>query len=301
MIVSPVALGMVAAAVVSAAFYWLVHRFFAAHGAMRYGEALAFATAFALGFGLATEWEAMAPQRHWHWIGWLTLLAAFAGPIAASPALLLSKQTTLKLLATLISAVALVPNWPDLTPSRPICLAVLTVYLFLLTILLERLATRLNPSLLLAQMALTSAGLAVLILVFYSVSYAGLVGVSAAALVGCWLSSFGKRQHNCLAALGLAYSVNVGGWAFVAWVNPRPPLLGMLIVPLAPLAFWCCGLQPVSRLGSVSRACWHPQSLWLCWPLRHLQWRSSSREIRSPRCKPPRSGISIASPVTSRF
>jgi MFS family permease len=253
----PVAIGIAAAGLASLAIRWLLFRSFLDHRLTRFGASLAFAIAFAVGLAIATKLELLWPQRHWHWLPWLTLLAAIVGAFGASEKRPSGARKAVLLLTVAACALLLVPAWPDLKPGRPIAIALLTGYLFLLAISFESLASRMSAPHLLAQTTLASAGLCMLVLVYFSVSYAGLVGVSTAALAGGWLSTVLQRENHLLSAFSLVYAVNIGGWAFIACVTPRPPLGGMLIAPLAPLSLWCCTRGPLSRLNGIAAAAVH--------------------------------------------
>ncbi|MEX0713540.1 MAG: hypothetical protein WD278_14380, partial [Pirellulales bacterium] len=213
--------GILLPAATSAATLFLLRRLLAPETSQRYAAAVAFAAAFCAGYTLLPDWAALAPKRHWHWTIYLAPAAALIGPVGLAGGIRLAERSLLWLLAAFVSAWLLVPNWADLHPPRPVCIGLLTAYLFLLAAALEPLARRVGPATLLAPLTYTSACVALLIAVPISVTYAQAAVIAAGATAGCWIAA-------CLwtapaRGLGLVYSVVVGGWAFIGCIEPRKP------------------------------------------------------------------------------
>jgi hypothetical protein len=238
-----VGLRAVVPAAIAIAGYVLTRRLLAAETSNRYAAALAFGA----GAALLTPGMELVPGRHWHWMPYLALGAAVIGPIAASNGLRAAERGLLFLLTAIVCAWLLVPRWASLAPSRAVWVPLLAGDLVLLAALLEPLFELLSARILLASLALAAACVAALIAAFVSVTYAGPAGSAASAMVGCWVVSLFGPASARVRGLGLAYSVVVGGWAFIGCIDPPKPLLGLLVAPAAPLALWACVRGPLSR------------------------------------------------------
>ncbi len=225
----------------------------------RYAAPLAFGVACVTGYAL-TDAFVFPPERHWQWLPLLVLPSGLVSGIAAAKSLRLLERFVLWLLACLVAAWLIVPDWASLSPSRLVWIGGLVPALTLLAALLEPLATRVpNPSRFLSY-AIAALGIAVLTAAFLSLTYGKLAIVPAASLAGCFLGSLGGRSGPAQ-GLGLPYAIVVGGWAFVATIDPPSPLWLLLVAALAPLALWCTAIGPtaqlrgwtavVARLGSV--------------------------------------------------
>jgi hypothetical protein len=218
----------------------------------RYSAAIAFAAAYSVGYVLLPSWAKVAPERHWQWTLYLALIAGSVGPIAAAGGLAVIERWILFFLVALVSASLLVPSWPDLEPPRAVWLCVLTTYIFVLAALLELLARRIPATILIGSLALASVCTAALTAAYVSVTHGRLAGIATASLAGSWVACFASWQKSA-AGLALAYSVIVGGLAFIGCVEPRQPYVGLLVAPLAPLALWCSIPPAVQRLHAPTR------------------------------------------------
>ena len=226
---------IVAPLAVSLVVSWLSPRLLHTEAAARYASAVGLAMGFCAGFILLGSWADLTPSRHWHWTFYLALGAAALGAIAVSKGLALPERWLLLLIGAFVAAWLLVPNWPSLHPPRSTWIPLLATYLFLLAALIEPLMSRLPAVRMLALLSASALCVAVLIAAFVSLTYAQFAVGSAAALAGC---AFAARLSNTstVRGVGLAYALVVGGWAFVGCIEPREPLLGILIAPVAPLA-----------------------------------------------------------------
>ena len=214
--------------------------------------ALAFAGGFWLGYALLAWLQSRSdfrPTRHWQWIPYLTLLAAAVAAATTIARLHVAIRWALLAAVAIFSAWLLVPTWPDLAPSRAVTTPILAAYIFLITILLEPLESRLSPTVITSHLALSAACSAGFIAAFVSLTYGEPAGIAAATFAGCAVGAWLFPDAITVRALALVYAVNVGGWAFTGTINPRPPLIALLVTPLAPLALWTCtaGLQARKR------------------------------------------------------
>jgi hypothetical protein len=235
--------GIVAPAAIAIVVFLLVRVILSPEAGERYSASVAFAAAYVAGYLLVAAW---APDRHWQWTFYLVLIVAVVGPVAAARGLAVGERWILYLLLALVSAWLLVPNWPNLVPPRTVWVAVLTLYLFVLTALLAPLARRIPSATFVGSLAISSICVSILVTAFISINYGELAGIAAAGLVGCWVASFFWWQRSAL-GVELAYSVIVGGLAFIGCVEPLQPYLGLLVAPAAPLALWCGDLLPALR------------------------------------------------------
>ncbi len=244
-----IAVTLFAPAVCALVIFWLGWRFLPAQ-LQRGVAAIALGGGFWLGYGLLAGLQGrldFAPTRHWQWIPYATLAAAAVAAAATPFRSRVALRWALTAAISLASAWLIVPTWPDLEPPRTASVALLAAYIFLLTMLLEPLESRLTPTAVIAQMAVAATCSAGLIAAFASLTYGEPAGIAAAALFGCALGAWLFPNGATVRAAALVYAVNVGGWAFTGAINPRPPLFALLITPLAPIALWVCAVGPLSR------------------------------------------------------
>jgi hypothetical protein len=210
----------------------------------------AFTAAFWLGYVLLAWLQHrsdFAPDRHWRWLPYLGILAATVASVTSQVNWHVIARGTVVLLTALVSAWLLTPHWPDLAPRRALAIPLLTAYLVLLSALLETLADRLRSAALSTHLAITAFATAALIAAFVSLTYGESAAIAAAALAGCAVVAWRFRDIVMAGSLALVYSVNIGGWAFIGAIEPRPPLFVLLITPLAPLTLWLFVVGPLAR------------------------------------------------------
>jgi hypothetical protein len=244
--------GMVAPAAVSIAAVYLCRKGLPRTVGARYALAVALATGFTVGFALLVPREEWIPSRHWHWLPYLTLAAAVLGPIGLARGVWVVEQWLLALLLAITSAWFLVPGWESLEATRPWYVGGLAVYLLVLNTFLASLANRVAPKLLLAVLASAALMLAVMILPAVSLRYGFLSGAGAAAMVACLGASYSTCSATTVRGLVPVYTVLVGGWAFVAFIEPQPPLPGLLLLSAAPMALWITAWRASSNEGRLA-------------------------------------------------
>jgi hypothetical protein len=245
-------------AIVATAMVWLGRRLLPAESVINYIEPHALAAAFLLSYILLPDWAELAPQRHWHYLPYLGVLAAIASTNASSRIAFKPLAWLLYLALALCASVVLVPTWTNLEPSRPISITLLTAYLTLLMVLLDALPDRLLGPRASALLAAAALALAILLLVEFSIKFGQLGLITAAGLAGVWTAT---AWHWRLAsasgsARGLVpvFAVLLGGLAYVGCIDPQPPQAALLAIPAAPLALWLCAVGPLSRLRGIPAA-----------------------------------------------
>ncbi len=231
-----------AALAVAVALLW--RRLAPARVAQTYAIAVSFAVAMLVGYLLGTPGNKLVPQRHWQWIAYLGVAGALLGPVipwrrSPWPAWLLA-------VVPAFAAVLLVPHWPDLAPSRPVSVWLVALYLVSISMPLAALTLRLPAAGLLAALAATAIVAALAILGLVSVTYGTLASTAAAALAGCSVAAYRDRELSAY-GMGVPFALVVGGWSYVAAIEPRPMNPAFLLIPLAPLAAWMGATVPRGR------------------------------------------------------
>jgi hypothetical protein len=255
-VASEILVGGVIAGALSIGIWWLSWRILPRSAFDRYTAAIAFALAFFVGYTLLPSWAPLKPSRHWHWLPWLGTVAMALGNIGLAQGVSAARRWLPLLLLAAMAALVLVPTWSDLAPPRAVYIAIFGGYLFLLAALLDPLPARVPPRLFLAILSAVSAAVAIMAMVFVSVKFGQVAVVAAAATVGCLVASFFHSVQTNINVHGLipAFVVVVGGLALVSFIEPAPPLYGMLLVPAASLTLWSYGWGPLARLGAVTAA-----------------------------------------------
>ena len=216
--------------------------------ARRYAAALAIGIAFFVGIACLFSWTELVPKRHWHWLPYLCALAMVLGPVTLASGVYAIERLLVQLFIAGLSAWLLVPSWSNLAPPRWLSIPLLTVYLFLLVVLLDRLPERLPGHLLPALLAMTALWLALAAAANVSETYGLLIAVSAAATIGTWAGMGFRSDSMNVRGLITPLTIILGGAAYVCCVELEPPLFGALLMPAAPLALWFCSWEPLVRL-----------------------------------------------------
>lgn len=240
----------------------------------RFGLALALAAGFFAGYWLLPPWASLLPQRHWQWLPYVALAAAFAGWTSgpsASPGrtggpLDFPRRTggpsyvawILWVGLPLVSAWLLVPTWATLWPPRLTAIPLLALYLVLEMGLLAALPERLTGRLLVSLMTACAIAVALSIAIGVSLKLAQVAALAAAALTGCAAAGFVPRARlasgepaRAISSRGIIpiFAVLVGGLAFVGAIEPDPPLPIVLLAPAAPLVLWLFAAGPLAKVS----------------------------------------------------
>ena len=245
-----VGLGILAPAAVAAALAWFFRRTLRAGPAERYVLATALAAGFFAGHAILPGFGQLAPTSRWQWLPYLGVMAAVVAALHAEMRALRIAKWSLVAIAAILSAWKLVPAGDVLGIPRYAWVALLALYLSLLTAGLEALPDRLSGPALPALLAGVAAALmVVLVAAAVSARFAQLAGLLSGALLGCWLACLRLGElPSAIRGLAPVYATLVGGLAFVACVDKDPPLTVLLAMPAAPLALWTCAIGPASRL-----------------------------------------------------
>lgn len=250
------ALGVLAPAAVALALVWLLGRSWLARAADRGVLALAVAVACLAGCALLPGVTRLNPDRHYHWLPYIGLLAAVVGSLPPRAGALGVARWLLVALAAVAAAWRLVPVWDDLWPPHAVSIALLAGYFLLLTALLDALPNRLCGPALPGILAMV-AGMLMLVLMVAAVSarFAQLGGVLVGAFAGCWigglvakLPSTGTKLPSADKGLFPLLAMLVGGLAYVGCIDKDPELPALLLLPAAPLGLWLLAIGPLSKL-----------------------------------------------------
>lgn len=229
---------------------WLGRRWLSSPRSCSCLAAAALSAAFFVGYAalalLPLPWVDFVPPPSWQSLPWLGLLAAILGPLATMGGSLRGLRWAVWLTLAIVAAWLLVPTWPDLWPSRPVSIALLAGYLFVLMVLLDDMPDRLTGQLLLGVMTLSAGALAALLAALLSIRFGQLAGLATSALAGCIAASFLNPQSTSRGLIP-GYAVLLGGLAYVGCVEPVPPLPALLLIPAAPLALWLLAVARIEK------------------------------------------------------
>jgi hypothetical protein len=222
----------------------------------RYAFTAATAVGFLVGSLTFPDRMPLVPERHWHWLPYLGLLAVWLGSVPERLPWWLRWLGYACLAA--IAGGQLVPGYADLKPAWYVLTPLLAVYLFAIICLLSLLPERLRGRLFIGLLACTAAATSVLVTSEISLRV-GLFSLRipvaiATCFIVSWLFHFPaevKLQSAVLALIPVAV-VLVGGTAFVGAIALKEPRWVLLLAPLAPLMLWLFAWGPLARLQGVS-------------------------------------------------
>jgi hypothetical protein len=100
-------------------------------------------------------------------------------------------------------------------------------------------------------MLATSMVLAAVVAPIWSVGFGKIAALPGLALLGAGLVTWFNGPAVAVRGTVLFWAMLTGGAAFIAAIEPDPPVWILLAVPPAPLALWLCANGPLS--GSVAR------------------------------------------------
>jgi hypothetical protein len=218
----------------------------------RFQWGLAIAIGFLAGSLIFPDRLPLRPERHWHWLPYVGLVAAIIGGMSAN----LGTAPRLLLYALLggIAAWPLVPNYADLKPAKLVLVPLLAGYLAAIAGLLSLLPERLRGRPLIGLMRLAALSTSVMVISEISARI-GLLSLRIPAAMLCcalpaWLLKPGAKGDAEIAVLGLipVYVVLVGGSAFVGAIELPSPKWLLLLGPATPLLLWFFAWGPLSQL-----------------------------------------------------
>lgn len=230
-----VVFGILGPASTATALALFCRRFLPPDVAGRYAFSVSMAAGFALGFGLSGL-GAVWPTRHWHWLVYLALLASVLGPIALAAGVRVWERNLLWAVVSVMASLVLVPSWPGIADDRHWYGLWLAGYLFVGCRGMPLLARRVSARSMLGALALTAVVLAFATAAFVSVLYGRIAALAAAATTGCFAACWFGDFEDAVRGLFPVSALLVGGSAFLAFIEPRPPEPGFLVIPLAPFA-----------------------------------------------------------------
>jgi hypothetical protein len=282
MVIDTILFGGLAPAAISLAIAWLGSRWLAKRAAVpitnepssnsviaRYLAAAAFAAAFFVAFELLRRWGELAPAGYWRWLPYLVVLAALVGGLRSAAGLSAIERIVVLVLAAAIVAWLSTPSWGHLALPEPLAplgealkrafqeksatpaghqlgySLILTIAFVIHVSLAERLATRIPAWQFVVALGITSFALAGLLAVPISLKFGAVTIASAASCAGIAAGSFLARRAGDMRSLAFPWSATVLVMALIGYLNSTSRLVGLLLVPLAPLAL----LVPVGKLS----------------------------------------------------
>jgi hypothetical protein len=226
----------------------------------RYALAVAVAVGVMAGCWTYPDPLPLSPDKHWHWLPYVGLLAAILGGAAAFSSLPWVDRKLQYFVLGGAAAFILVPQWaawPESLPARPLLIFRVATYLGLISAGLALLPECLRGRNLAGMLVLAAIGTAALIASEVSLRHGYVSLRVAAALAGCWGASLvwkGKNTEDSsrwsalILALIPVYAVLSGGGMFIAAIEADPPKYLLLGAPAAPLLLWLFAAGPLAQL-----------------------------------------------------
>lgn len=202
----------------------------------------AIALAFVAGYAvLPRDFAGFVPEpgQPWKWLPYLAVLSA-AIPSALS-AFDKPWAAGLALFATMpIIAICLKPNWPVWSLEPPTSRWLLLAYLLLVGLPLALLPPKRLQRGMLLVLAVTATVLALATGALISTRFAQLAAIASCSFLGAGIATRlvpSVRAATCQPAIPL-YCTLVAGTAWIASVDPDPPAVTPLLIPVLPLCLW---------------------------------------------------------------
>ena len=223
-----------------------------------FGLPIAAAVGFAVGCWSYGDRMPLGPERHWHWLPYLGLLAALLSNRASHSRWPVWVWPLSYAVIGVIAANELTPSYPDLKPARPVLAPLMAVYFALLMWLLSLLPARLLGTTFVMLLTLVAGGSALLVASAISLRLGTVALRVPAVLAVCACFAWYARkpandegdqsESDSDPALGLIplYVVLTGGSAY-AGATALPDRWLLLLAPAAPLALWLFAWGPLAR------------------------------------------------------
>jgi hypothetical protein len=198
-------------------------------------------------------WTTLAPNQAWQWLPYLGVVAAIASAVRRSGGRVIWLRWLVLVGVAALFGWLLTPTWSVFGLTRPGSIAIAMAYFLLIVSPLELIPSSLPGRAFVALLMLAAALAAVAIGAEVSLRFAQLAGLAAAALAGCVLArlvgvdSSEEAQHSLI----LIFVALIGGISFVAAVEPDPPIVALLALPLTPLLGWLGAFFQHRRLAAV--------------------------------------------------
>ena len=217
----------------------MVIRYLHSRSAAPFQWGLAIAASFLAGCLIFPDRLPLVPDKHWHWLPYVGLIAAFLGGLSAGSRL--SNRLILYVLIGGIAAWPLLPNYADLKPAKIVLAPLLAGYFVVIAGLLSMLPERLRGRSLMGYLTLAGVLTSALI-VSESSMRIGLLSLRIPAAMACcavlsWLLKPALKADAEIAVLGMipVYAILAGGSAFVGAVE-LPKWLLLWLFAWGPLA-----------------------------------------------------------------
>jgi hypothetical protein len=208
----------------------------------RYQAVASFAVGVFVGFVLLPSTNSLIPSQYWEWIPWFGLLAALVAGLTKASGVLSTERWLAYYLLASAAALLIVPTWPELSPARPLQIAVLSAAITALAALLIPLPKLLPGVVFPFWLMVAAVATSALVLSEQSETFGRPAALPAGSLAGCIAAAFIGRKPVDWSGLALPYAVIAGGYAYLGAIYPMTPLWPLLVVPLAPVALWICAL-----------------------------------------------------------
>lgn len=257
--IADAAWGFIVPAIIAGVLMLLLRRFLPGDVAARYPAPVAVTIAFLTGYGVLALglWQ---PSLHWHWLPYLVVAATVIGAAALADRVRLVERWLLYAVVSAAAAWFLIPDWHDLEPSWSVHAIVLSVYLVLLSALLQPLAARLPGSLIGTTLSICLVVVAVVMGISGSVRFAQIAGAAAGGFVGCTIAAMFRNRRGDFSGTALPFAVLAAGLMLSGRANSYSdvPLISYVLPPLAPLGLWLSAgaweSRRPGRVGSVMAA-----------------------------------------------
>lgn len=233
----------------------LIRKFWKADFFDRYAAVLAIAPGFAYGY-FRLELGPIDPDTDWEFLPYALIGACAVGPVAAVKGTTWFDRGLLYGVAGAALAWLVVPQWPDLEPSRLVYSLVLGGYMVVVASCFEPAADKLPGPVAPATMAFTCAGAAVVAVLSGSARFGQTPGLAAGAFAGITLAACFDRKHNALRGAAPLITGLLGGKMLLARASSFDPLplACYVLIPAAPLLMCFAAFGPLGKLTGFKRA-----------------------------------------------
>jgi hypothetical protein len=239
--------GAVIPAIAALAVFFAIGWLWPSDAARRYCAGAAFAVGVFVGFVLLPSTSSLVPSEYVEWIPYLGLLAAFGAGLTQANGILGFERWAATYVLSFATALAIVPDWPELVPARPIQIAAIAAGMTAFVALLLPLIKRLPGAIIPWWLMVAAGGTSLLIMLEQSETFGRPAALPAGALAGCLAAALFTRAPIEWGGLVFPYSVVAGGYAYLGAIYPVTPLWTLLVIPIAPLALWICAISPWAK------------------------------------------------------
>lgn len=221
--------------------------------ARRYAPSVAFVAAFQVGYWLL-KLGPVYPEGHWQWLPHLLVVAAIIGVVSASQDLNVIDRVLLATVATIISAILLVPNWQDLTFPRQEYMLGWSLLVIILAQFYNSISLKFPATIFPAVLCLTCLTGAVLMTHSGSLLFGQIGLASAGGTLGLTVAAIFDKRSRSMDGLAYPMTFFLCTTMLIAEVNSftEIPFASYLLIPCAPLGLWLASVGPLSRFKGTS-------------------------------------------------